>query len=52
MNDTRNELKLLKSVWDIKAQIQYTYTSWNNLLWNDIKTDDLEDVNKILLKNN
>jgi dynein heavy chain len=51
MGDTRQELRLLKQVWDIKAQIQYTYTSWNGLLWNDIKTDDLEDVNKILLKN-
>jgi len=51
MNDTRLELKLLKTVWDMKAQVAYVYTSWNSQLWNDIKTDDLEDVNKILLKN-
>jgi dynein heavy chain, axonemal len=51
MGDTRLELRLLKAVWDIKAQIKFVYTSWNGQLWNDIKTDDLEDVNKILLKN-
>jgi hypothetical protein len=33
------------------SQVAYVYTSWNSQLWNDIKTDDLEDVNKILLKN-
>ena len=50
MGDTRVELRLLKTVWDVKALVLYTYESWNGQLWNDIKTDDLEDVNKILLK--
>jgi len=49
--DTRNELKLLKYVWDIKALVLGTFDSWNSLLWSEIKTDDLEDVNKNLLKN-
>jgi dynein heavy chain len=49
--DTRTELKLLKTVWDMKALILGTFESWNSQLWNDIKTDDLEDVNKMLLKN-
>lgn len=49
--DTRVELKLLKTVWDMKALILGTFESWNSQLWNDIKTDDLEDVNKMLLKN-
>jgi dynein heavy chain len=48
--DTRTELKLLKYVWDMKALVLGTYESWNPQLWNDIKTDDLEDVNKGLLK--
>ena len=49
--DTRTEIKLLKYVWDIKALVLGTFESWNSLLWSDIKTDDLEDVNKNLLKN-
>ena len=49
--DTRTELRLLKTVWDVKALVLGTHDSWNQQLWNDIKTDDLEDVNKNLLKN-
>ena len=49
--DTRTELKLLKYVWDLKALVLGTFESWNPLLWNDIKTDDLEDISKNLLKN-
>ena len=51
MGDTKIELRLLKQVWDVKALVIATYESWNSQLWNDIKTDDLEDVNKLLLKN-
>lgn len=51
IGDTKSELRLLKQVWDVKAQLAYVFNSWNEQLWNDIKTDDLEDVNKILLKN-
>lgn len=51
MGDTKFELRLLKQVWDMKALVIFTYESWNSQLWNDIKTDDLEDVNKLLLKN-
>jgi dynein heavy chain len=49
-NDTRTEIRLLKYVWDIKALVLCTFDSWNALLWPDIKTDDLEDVTKNLLK--
>ena len=48
--DTRTELRLLKYVWDMKAMVLGTFESWNSQLWADIKTDDLEDVNKSLLK--
>jgi dynein heavy chain len=51
MTDTRNELRLLKNVWDNKALVQFAYESWNPQLWHDIKTEDLDDVNKLLLKN-
>ena len=51
MGDTRSELRLLKTVWDGKALVFNIHKSWNSQLWNDIKTDDLEDVNKNLLKN-
>ena len=50
MSDTRVELKLLKQVWDMKALVIGTFESWNPQFWSDIKTDDLEDVNKALLK--
>jgi dynein heavy chain len=50
MSDTRSELRLLKQVWDVKDMVLNTYTSWNGQLWNEIKTDDLEDINKTLLK--
>jgi dynein heavy chain len=35
----------------MKSLVNATFQSWNGQLWNDIKTDDLEDVNKTLLKN-
>ena len=28
-----------------------TYESWNPSAWNDIKTEELEDINKALMKN-
>ena len=49
-SETRVELKLLKNVWDLKALINGTFSSWNPILWSDIKTDDLEDISKNLLK--
>ena len=48
--DTRTELKLLKYVWDMKALVLTTFESWNSQLWADIKTEDLEDITKNLLK--
>jgi dynein heavy chain len=50
-SDTRTELKLLKFVWDMKALVLGTYESWNPSAWNDIKTEELEDINKALMKN-
>jgi dynein heavy chain len=50
-SDTRAEIRLLKNVWDMKSLVLGTFESWNVQLWNEIKTDDLEDVNKNLLKN-
>jgi dynein heavy chain len=50
-NDTKTEIKLLKYVWDIKALVLGTYESWNALPWAEINTDDLEDINKTLMKN-
>ena len=38
-------------MWDMKSLVLNTYDSWNSQLWNDIKTEDLEDSNKNLLKN-
>ena len=35
----------------MKALVLGTYESWNPQTWNDIKTEELEDVNKGLMKN-
>lgn len=50
ISDTKAEIKLLKSVWDMRSLIVKTFESWSPLAWNDIKTDDLEDIGKQLLK--
>ena len=50
LGDTKVEIKLLKQVWDMKSLVIGTFESWNPQLWSDIKTDDLEDEAKSLLK--
>ena len=46
--DTRNEIKLLKQLWDLKSLVLSTYDDWKQTLWSDIDTDELEDQNKKL----
>ena len=50
IGDTKSEIRLLKCVWDMKALVLANFESWNTQLWSDIKTDDLEDISKNLLK--
>ena len=47
--DTRRELCLLKTVWDMKACVEHTFEEWQLVLWSDIDTDDLESRNKKLM---
>jgi len=42
----RVQLRLLKLLWDFKAMVLSTYEAWKGLLWADISTSALEDVNK------
>jgi len=46
--ETRNEIKLLKNLWDFKALIHMTYSDWRTSLWKDVNTEYLEDQNKKL----
>eukprot|EP00903_Cladosiphon_okamuranus_P006208 g6103.t2 len=48
--DTRMELRLLKGLWDSKAMVDSTYVDWRTALWSQINTEELDDENKVLLK--
>ena len=42
----RAQLKLLKSLWDFKAFVTFTFDNWRMALWSEINTETLEDANK------
>lgn len=48
IHETRNEIKLLKNLWDFKASINAVFSDWRTSLWKDVNTDALEDQNKKL----
>jgi dynein heavy chain len=48
--ETRNDMRLLKSLWDFRSLLNLTYGNWKQALWADIDTEDLEDQNKKLQK--
>ena len=41
LKDCRNELVLLKQMWDLISLIDYQFDEWKETLWAKIKTDDL-----------
>jgi dynein heavy chain, axonemal len=49
-HDTREELRLLKSLWDFKAMLTSTYGGWRTALWTQVDTEALDDENKGILK--
>ena len=49
-DETRNEIKHLKAVWDFKAMLQHVFDDWRKGFWSEVNTEALEDENKRLLK--
>jgi len=43
--DTSKELRLLHKLWDLRAMVTMTYESWEQLLWSEADTDDLQTQN-------
>lgn len=47
--ETREELVVLKSAWDMWVLVDQVFGSWSGILWNEIKADDLLDETKKLM---
>ena len=45
----RVQLKLLKTLWDFKSFVQFTYDSWKTALWSEVNTEVLEEANKKIM---
>jgi dynein heavy chain len=45
-NQCRGQLRLLKSLWDFRGLVNFTYDNWKTALWTEINTDALEESNK------
>ncbi|CAE7205816.1 ODA4, partial [Symbiodinium sp. KB8] len=43
--DTLKELRLLHKLWDLKSMVSLTYESWEQMLWSEANTDDLQTQN-------
>jgi dynein heavy chain len=50
IKDTREELRLLKGLWDFKALLNGVFISWRTARWQEVDTEALDDENKLLLK--
>eukprot|EP00002_Diphylleia_rotans_P022035 TRINITY_DN430_c0_g2_i1.p1 TRINITY_DN430_c0_g2~~TRINITY_DN430_c0_g2_i1.p1 ORF type:complete len:4080 (+),score=854.57 TRINITY_DN430_c0_g2_i1:199-12438(+) len=50
LGDRRNELLLLKYVWDVTAFIRFQTAMWKETKWPDIKADEMESECKTLTK--
>ena len=44
--DCRLQLKVLKTLWDFKSFVLFTYDNWKMALWNEVNTEVLEENNK------
>ena len=44
------EMNVLKKIWEFRANQQEIYSSWNDVAWADIDTDELEVQNRKLQK--
>ena len=47
IQDTKNELKLLKNLYDFKALMQNTHNDWKGELWSKVDTDYLDTLTRL-----
>ena len=50
LSQTGEELRILKCLWDFRALQTHTYMSWNCISWKTIDTIELQDANRLLMK--
>ena len=50
LNDLSNDLIVIKDVWDLSSLCELQFAKWRETLWNDIKTDLMEDGAKVFVK--
>ena len=43
-----SQLRLLKNLWDAIAMVAFYYDSWKAIKWDDIGTEEIEDMNRRL----
>ena len=48
LKDCKQDLKNLKIFWDACAMVTYTYNNWKQKSWKSIKSDVLQETNKVL----
>ena len=48
LKDCRSDLKNLKIFWDACAMVTYQYNNWKQKTWKSIKSDVLQETNKVL----
>jgi dynein heavy chain, axonemal len=51
LNEIINQLKTLKTIWDMVSFVESLFSSWKQLLWSEINSEDLmEEVKQIEVK--
>jgi dynein heavy chain len=50
MKECREDLGLVKDVWDTSALVEQQFSDWRTTLWGDIRTDMMEDGTKGYVK--
>ena len=50
IGETRTEIKFLHQLWEFKCELDAEMNDWQNILWKDVDTDELEDKAKKLRK--
>jgi dynein heavy chain len=50
MDETAEEQEWLKKLWDFDSMLTFTFEAWQQTLWTEIDTEELEDRTKQLAK--
>ena len=46
VGECREDLGMVKDIWDFSALVEQQFVSWRATLWNDIDTDSMEEATK------